>query len=1736
MLGEAPSTAMLTDLVTKANAGSTVQELADSLATNAAFTGQFPIWMTASEFTKKVVANMFAGSTVSQADTDAAVDYIAGMITAGTFTKTSAVVALTSYLASADGVANATYGTAAQSYQNKVEVAEYYTITSGQGGATAAERKAAISGVTATSDVAATTATIKAEGEAAAIEAAKVPGKVITLTNAAETVTGGAGDDTIVGVIAAAGGTTATSILPGDVINGGAGIDTLSINTSGDPTAADYSITAIQGTGIERISFNAFDTRDTNVHTMDLTLMGSDVTDIELASSSAGGDITITGSKSILDATMKNGSGDLTITYGAATVIGSADTQNLHVSNTTNGTFAAAGIETMAVTTSLATAKLAALTASGMTNLNVSGDQKLTVTAALDFKNSASGATAIDGTIDASGSTGGIDLTLTGGDNLAVTGSSGADSFRFGASGALGKNFYDTVNGGEGADTIFVSSAGTLGAAAANSFALAGLTSVETLDFTSTNNSAVLSMASMSADVNAVTVAGDAQAVTFTIGGPVNGTAIAFTLNGQSFTTAATDGSNNATKSAVLVNGVINADAKFTSTTTGSVVTVSAVSGATNNLVMSQPTGGATTSVRAAVKNIGVTNLKDDGSQAVTIHSGNDVSLALADGSGTEDVVNLVMGSITAERSLVKTVNTVTIGNTETLNISSTGNTDTVDNVISTLTADAKLATINVTGESDLDLTGTVTASRLVTLDASASTGDVSTDIPANAFSGSTVKGGAGKDSFIFAGGLRENDTVTGGDGVDKLSATVTGFTGIIAARGALNVTGVETLNLTQAGTAEINSAGIVGATSINLTGAATKTTLSNLDGTTAVGFGIYKTDGASSGRTDIALADATGTEDAISLVLNDTNGSNNNAIELRASGIETANISFGYNASTETTLADHTLDVDKLNATTITVTGSTYDVTNTLSLATLDTDTTVVDATTYSGLLTATAGAATAVSFTAKGGRVHNLTGNTKNDTFTMVGSMTNDAIVIDGAGGTGDVLNMTIGTGAQDFGEIVNVETINLTVSGSAVVSSNAATDDLDGLNAATKVVITGGNSLSTFGLGGATDVLTGHTVAVPKSSTIDASGYNGVITATYGADGFDDGELGYTQQFIGTASTTDVLTASYTSADDAIAINMQGVEVMNLSVGNGSALVASFAKTTGLTEINFTDASSEEVSFTGYDLGTTLDATTTNNTQVTITPTDASGAADTLSVKAKAGTGNDVLKLVVADVETVSIKADSANQVNLDVSGVTMTALGATAGLVFTGSNDIEITADNADITSINASTNLGGVVQTVRAATTPFTFTGSVGNDRAILMNVADVLNGSVGTGDTLDINKNAILGGMAINLNSTTNQLTSFNGSAVSGTVTGFESVDLLGYTGSFGAQVTGLSLAASTIVGSLQADQITGGAAGDTITAQTGTGSKDVINAGGGNDTIKITIASLADVSTAGNTQTINGQTGTDILEMLDAGTIADADLIVAQVTSIETLTLANGSQTATLAANAQAAGIRTVNGGTAADTVDMNAYTAAATINGGGGADIITAATGAITTLNVPVAAAVVTVKTSAITDAGYVNVTGFSVANDLFDFNGAVKSDDGNKTAVNGNEGADIADIASIGTAKVTANITAAMTTDVIDGFLAGSTSLAGLKTAALVAMADGTGIQTATTVPIAGLDIALADAAKVIIATKDGEDTALWYVNNIAAGTGGANTLAADEINLIGIVQGDELVASEVVTTFI
>ena len=142
------------------------------------------------------------------------------------------------------------------------------------------------------------------------------------------------------------------------------------------------------------------------------------------------------------------------------------------------------------------------------------------------------------------------------------------------------------------------------------------------------------------------------------------------------------------------------------------------------------------------------------------------------------------------------------------------------------------------------------------------------------------------------------------------------------------------------------------------------------------------------------------------------------------------------------------------------------------MGLGTLDTDTTTLDATGYSGIVTATAGTGTAVNFSVAGDRTHSLTGSTGNDVFTA-GTTTNADLTINGVSGT-DIYNVTIGNGAADFDGVSNIDTMNITVSGAAAVTTNADADVLDGINTSTRVNFLGGNALSTVSLGGNNDAL--------------------------------------------------------------------------------------------------------------------------------------------------------------------------------------------------------------------------------------------------------------------------------------------------------------------------------------------------------------------------------------------------------------------------------------------------------------------------------------------------------------------------------------------------------------------------------------------------------------------------------------------------------------------------------------
>jgi Ca2+-binding RTX toxin-like protein len=182
---------------------------------------------------------------------------------------------------------------------------------------------------------------------------------------------------------------------------------------------------------------------------------------------------------------------------------------------------------------------------------------------------------------------------------------------------------------------------------------------------------------------------------------------------------------------------------------------------------------------------------------------------------------------------------------------------------------------------------------------------------------------------------------------------------------------------------------------------------------------------------------------------------------------------------------------------------------------------------------------------------------------------------------------------------------------------------------------------------------------------------------------------------------------------------------------------------------------------------------------------------------------------------------------------------------------------------------------------------------------------------------------------------------------------------------------------------------LTTGGGGDTLT-MSASSIGDTINSGAGTDGITVAIAQLT------SADTVNGGAGTDTITLSDTGSIADADFT--NVTNIEALTLANGTNSIVLGAEYSESGSVTLTAGTGADTITMSGVTTAQTVvfsAGAAGADtfVATGSTGAITatmntddltnadTLTGGSGSDTLTLKydNNAVTSAEMVNVTSF-------------------------------------------------------------------------------------------------------------------------------------------------------------
>jgi len=377
-------------------------------------------------------------------------------------------------------------------------------------------------------------------------------------------------------------------------------------------------------------------------------------------------------------------------------------------------------------------------------------------------------------------------------------------------------------------------------------------------------------------------------------------------------------------------------------------------------------------------------------------------------------------------------------------------------------------------------------------------------------------------------------------------------------------------------------------------------------------------------------------------------------------------------------------------------------------------------------------------------------------------------------------------------------------------------------------------------------------------------------------------------------GGSGSSDTLRVTYAGAvANAATPTISGFESMSVTTGTNDNAAQSFASTTGLT--NITVGGTNGFTATGLATGVALTvgqaspASTftvggfTAGKTISFGQQTVTGTADSQTVNLVRATGSGTVTLALPGIETVNLNESSTAAatpftlaVDTNIAGVanansvTINLTGGVAGTQ-TDTEGSSATARNVSFASgglqsnvsvLNASAYVNGALVMSpgsRLNASAMTITGTSGSDTIIMRNGSDVLTASTGT-DTLVVSANAVIGGFAFDLNSTTDQVIQFAGSANAAAQTGFEYLDASLVSGNFGADITGRSAAVNSIIGTLNADNIVTGSANDTITGGAG---GDTINVGSGTDRLLITAtatgssptsaAQTATVSVSGN-------------------------------------------------------------------------------------------------------------------------------------------------------------------------------------------------------------------------------------------------------------------------------------------
>jgi len=627
-------------------------------------------------------------------------------------------------------------------------------------------------------------------------------GAAFALTTGTNTFTGSAGNDTFDAGLSTSSIQTLNS---GDRLDGGAGTDDLF-------AIINSSVTPAQVKDIENISLTA-----TTGATVDLSNSTGLVSVTNQASTAA---LTLQGiSKAVAVTVRDTSTAGQVVSYNDVT--GTADADTIFLQNVTgSASLTVAGVEALTLESSGSGANAVALTAANTTTLNITGTQALTL--------GTLPATVV--TFDASANTAilntGVSLTTAntaastvigsaGNDTIVIRSSAVNDSISAGA-GNDGIRFVgnfstdDTVDGGDGTDTLSVLAANIASASTPTTYRV---TNIETIAITDALASAgAYTPANTSATATRLNVTGatDNAGATITIGAALSAGSATITGPAGAFTIAL--GASLATNS----SGILNSGSTLTINDTGA--------GTTDTLTITN------SAAQTGSGNLNVYNsqvLAIGGYETVTINTGS-VSGGATNALGTITVTGDV-GGTSAETVKFSGANVVTAGvitadivDASALTAAGTSSAPTFSmttaSTATTITGSAGIDILlgSLTSASSVDggagndtVTGGAAADTLLggagqdTIDGAAGNdsllgGDGNDNITAGT-GNDYVDGGVGNDTVVIGANLASGDVLVGGDGTDTLSLVGTSSTPTAAA--AVGVSGFENLLIT--GTAQ---------------------------------------------------------------------------------------------------------------------------------------------------------------------------------------------------------------------------------------------------------------------------------------------------------------------------------------------------------------------------------------------------------------------------------------------------------------------------------------------------------------------------------------------------------------------------------------------------------------------------------------------------------------------------------------------------------------------------------------------------------------------------------------------------------------------------------------------------------------------------------------------------------------------------------------------------------------------